>query len=171
MAVNWLTNLALDEHLKRSGHLNKLKEAAKTEPIIMYPQHFAKRMQISSCIMILNTLTCLYYGYFDMFWLTASVMICSLNHWRFPVIGVRRSIDLVMAQIATIYHIYIAYYEMSQSQWNNYIYIGFVGVLICYGGAIYFGVKGDKNNASKCHFCMHVWGIAANTYLYISISR
>ena len=85
------------------------------------------------------------------------------------MIGVRRSIDLFMAQIATMYHIYTAYYKMSDYQWSMYIYIGFVGVLIFYGGAIYFGVRSDKNNASKCHFMMHLWGIAANTYLYISI--
>ena len=58
MAVNWLTNLALDAHLKQSG--SDLKTAAaKKEVIIMYPQHYAKRMQISSFIMILNVLTCL----------------------------------------------------------------------------------------------------------------
>ena len=40
--INWLTNVALDEHLKRSGN-DALKQAAKKENvIIMYPQHYSK---------------------------------------------------------------------------------------------------------------------------------
>ena len=166
--INWLTNVALDEHLKRSGN-DALKQAAKKENvIIMYPQHYAIRMQISSCLMAINPLTCLYYKYMDLFWLGIMVIICSLNHWRYPIIGIRRSIDLVSAQIATMYHIYTAYYNLENYEWN--IYISFFFIFLCfYGGAVYFGVNSDKNNASKSHFMMHLTGITANTYLYVSM--
>eukprot|EP01084_Bolivina_argentea_P033597 62130_1 len=168
--INWLTNIALDQHLQRSNSKLKREDATK-EIIIMYPQHLAFRMQISSTMMFFNVITCLYYGFMDCFFIDLLVMLCSLNHWRFPIIGIRRSIDLLMAQIATFYHIYIAYYTVTQYQWNVYVYVGFIGVLIFYSGAIFFGVQSNKNGASACHFMMHTWGIIANTYLYISVNE
>eukprot|EP01083_Nonionella_stella_P062031 161397_1 len=145
------------------------EEFNEEEVIILYPPHFAKRMQISSCLVLINSLTCLYYGYNVAFVMTLLVSTCSFNHWRYPVIGMRRSMDLIAAQIALLYHIYIAYHNITTHQWVIYVYIGLFGSVMMYLGAIYLWIASQKDYASRFHFMMHIWGICANSYLYFCI--
>ena len=135
----------------------------------MYPQHFARRMQFSSCLFSISILHSLYCGFYDICLIVTMVMICSLNHWRYPVFGIRRSMDLLTAQIGVFHHLYIAYSYMNTTQWNTYFYVGILGLLVWYAGALGFGLKGNQDYASRCHSTMHIWGIIANSYLYSAI--
>ena len=160
--INWITDQVIERKLK-------LSESEKQE--LMYPLHLARRMQVSSMVFGVNSWTCFYFGYLDLAVVALVACIGSLNHWRFPVFGIRRSVDLVIGQCAAVYHLYTAYFGLTAPQWAVGVYVGFTGFLLFYGGAICFGVNGHTEYASRFHVTMHLWGGAFNTYLYLCIRQ
>ena len=123
-----LPYVAERQHLQHNGRKTN-------EPL--YPQQFAMRMQISSCLFSLNAITAMYCGFNDLFLITTLVAICSFNHWRLPIIGTRRSIDLVAAQFGAFYHLNIAFHHTESYQWHLYIFCAIL-MFVCYLGAVLF---------------------------------
>ena len=137
--------------------------------VVMYPKHLAFRMIITSCLMTINLLTTIYYGIYDLMLCVIIVEICSLNHWRFPIIGLRRSSDIVAAQVAFFYHLYVAYYELNSFDSKLYLYVAGIGSVILYVTVIMFGINGMPQYSSAFHAGWHIFGIIINTYLYVSV--
>ena len=158
--INWFTNKVIDRKLK-------LSESERMQ--LMYPLHLARRMQISSMIFAVNSWTCYHFGFLDLSVVALMACIGSWNHWRFPVFGMRRAVDLVIAQFVAVYHLYTAYFVMTALQFAVCLCIGLIGFLMFYLGAICYGMKGEVECASRFHVSMHLWFGAVNTYLYICV--
>lgn len=186
---NFVKWLAKDSVLADSGEESEFKQLRKTtieylssydikyddkihkHMVVMYPKNLASRMIISSLLMTINLLTALYLGLNDFSIVVFIVFICSLNHWRFPILGMRRSMDLFSAQIAMGYHLYVAYYELNLFESKIYLYFGGLGSLLFYIIVLYFSINGYPNYASMFHSLWHIFGIFINTYLYFCVSK
>ena len=176
--MNWLTNRILLFKLKREGRvagddanitLDDVYSGKKQ--IVMYPQHLANRMVFTSfLILILNSLICYLFAYYDLLVASLIAAVISINHWRFPVIGIRRTVDLVVAQMSFCYHFYCAYTENEEREHWNVCLLFIFGFIGFYLSAIFCAtIIKNLNIASQCHAMMHLIAITGNIYMYLHI--
>jgi hypothetical protein len=101
---------------------------------------------------------------------TAAVFLCSVNHWRNPVYGWRRNIDIANNVICLAYQTWRA---VSMSPSKLHYTIGFL--MSTYTGVAFFfiGLYLDTINimyGTYAHAVVHIMGNIGNIILYLGIS-
>lgn len=171
--MNWFTDKLLAHYLKLKGMNATVADVYKGEcVIVLYPQHLANRMLFTSFLFLIDVSIAFILGYYDLMILGLLTTVASINHWRYPIFGIRRTIDLIMAQTAILYHAYCAYYE-SLSIYSMRIYFMLMAsLLLFYLLAVFCAfILQNLNFASISHCMMHITGIIANAYLYFNIRK
>ena len=161
--------------------------------VVIYDPRYSRRLLATSCCMTLLPPLCIFFfepKLYDMFILSSLVCFTSINHWRYPIFGIRRNIDLICAQSSVLYHFYADVSEIILTNHNNIILDSPIlfqsnmmnlkthGILILFGGALtsigfYLLAVINRHNhhlGSLYHVCMHVTGIVWSIYLYYCLS-
>ena len=137
----------------------------ETQSILVCPLQYARRMFLSSFLLLINVLDGYYEGIYDCSLIIFICWINSLNYWRLPTHGIRRNIDVITAIFATYYH-YNCSYELSIDHGDIYR-TGMMTFIGWYGMALYFGrIKNNKHYASICHVNIHCTAIIFNLWLF-----
>ena len=134
---------------------------------LMYPPEMSKRILRSSCLSGAAAVVAGYFGIWDCAAVATVVLLTSLNHWREPVVGIRRNVDLLTVYVSAAFHIGKAF-DCSQPFLLACCVLSVTGVL-CYMGAIYNGLNKYHDEASWCHCGLHTFGAAACIALYCGI--
>lgn len=130
------------------------------------PRHHSKRLLLSSQLSLVLFCITLMWGTGHLLSLSnLCVSAASLNHWRHPVIGIRRTLDMLVVALATFTHIAHAI-SASKVFWQYGILVLAAGVL--FGMAQNIG-RHDTNLSSAVHMSMHIVGFMANVYLYLDM--
>ncbi|CEG38026.1 uncharacterized protein PHALS_06067 [Plasmopara halstedii] len=95
------------------------------------------------------------------------VLITSLNYWRNPIKGWRRTADMMTVFVAALYH---AYYCIAVCQ-DSLVQIMYALVVANSGYCYFQARKAPSQNVSSAWHCgLHLLGNAANMLLYLGIS-
>jgi hypothetical protein len=99
---------------------------------------------------------------------TAAVLLCSTNHWRRPVYGVRRNVDIVNTMSCLAYQTWRCFAAGSLYT-AGYLVFSFIGVVF-----FFLGLHLDKSNTmhgTYAHSFVHILGNVGNIILYVGLSR
>ena len=79
----------------------------------------SRNLYYSSFLTILSVLVSYYFSLHVLSYSTTSVLLSSINYWRYPIKGLRRNIDITLVIISLLTHLYysFSYYYI------NYVYI------------------------------------------------
>lgn len=102
-------------------------------------------------------------------WTCASVallvLFTSLNYWRDPVVGWRRSVDIAAVGVGMAYHIYCATFCERAYQASYLLFV--LNTAYCYRRAR----EAPSQDASSAWHCgVHVAGNVANMLLYTGLA-
>ena len=143
------------------------------QKILLYEPKHSIRIYRSSFVLLFSAIFCLVYFSpycYDLTLLSTLVGLTSINYWKHPIFGIRRTIDIIAVQSGLFYHLYCWYYELDYNQNDNYrwIYlIGFLGTILpLYTLAIYNGLNRNFYTASWCHAGMQMGAVVWNIFLY-----
>lgn len=86
----------------------------------------SRNLYYSSFITISSVLVSYYYSLYVLSYSTTSVLLSSINYWRYPIKGLRRNIDITLVIISLLTHLYysFSYYYI------NYVYIALLSFLL-----------------------------------------
>ncbi|KAJ0404762.1 hypothetical protein P43SY_005586 [Pythium insidiosum] len=94
------------------------------------------------------------------------VLLTSLNYWRHPVHGWRRTVDMSAVFVGMTYHIYCS--AFCENRMYQVFYLLFVAkTAYCYMKA---RNASNKNESSAWHCGVHVVGNIANMLLYMGLT-
>ena len=99
---------------------------------------------------------------------TAAVFLCSTNHWRRPVYGLRRNIDIVNTVSCLGYQTWRCF-AVSAPYTVGFLVSTYTGV-----GCFFLGLHLDKTNllhGTYAHCFVHILGNVGNVILYTGLSR
>ncbi|KNC86360.1 hypothetical protein SARC_01492 [Sphaeroforma arctica JP610] len=132
---------------------------------IMPEQFYTRCFNTSHCSLVSGA-AALILGHVTLGIMCLFVWLTSVNYWRYPCVGFRRTIDIVTVQATLWTHIYKA---MSVAAYQH-LYMATVAVgMLCYGRARYHHFRGDHDNDTKWHCTMHLIGNASNVILYVGL--
>ena len=100
--------------------------------------------------------------------ITAAVFLCSTNHWRRPVYGLRRNIDIVNRVSCLAYQTWRCF-AVGVPYTIGFLLFTYTGV-----GCFFLGLHLDKTNllhGTYAHCFVHIFGNVGNVILYIGLSR
>ena len=104
----------------------------------------------------------LYQGHYDMAIVPGAVFLTSINFWRDPVHGWRRTLDIVCVQCCLYYQLLRA----AGSQFAiPYMCIKIIGMLF-FPISLYYYQKGDIWTGVYLHTLLHFFANVANVVLY-----
>jgi hypothetical protein len=95
---------------------------------------------------------------------TAAVFMCSINHWRKPVYGVRRNVDVLNTVICGAYQIWRSFGIPTPYT------IAYLASTISGIGAFFLGVHLNKTNpehGTLSHSFVHILGNIGNFCLFL----
>lgn len=141
-----------------------------------YPAHLSRRLLLSALFHgPLTTISAVSNGQFDRGssgcgWCAALIMLTSINYWRHPLLGMRRSVDMISSAGCFIYQLRasasaptgacVAYYSAS------------TGILGCYALSRYCNfVLGNKYLACRFHLMVHACTGFGSLVLYDALGR
>jgi hypothetical protein len=99
---------------------------------------------------------------------TAAVFLCSVNHWRRPVYGLRRNVDIANTVSCLAYQTWRCF-AVARTYRIGYLVSTYVGV-----GCFFLGLRLDKVNemhGTYSHALVHVLGNVGNIILYVGLSQ
>ena len=162
-------------------HKNKMVTTATTtspkapkRDHLVLPPRFSRRILLASSLMLLSCATAVHNGLMDNALLALLVFCSSINYWRYPIVGWRRSVDMCCACGSLAYQVfYTSRYTTSRAR---LCYVGTVAL----GGLFYSlaralnrtlgAIPGRRdlalNISSACHVALHVCGNVGNLILY-----
>jgi hypothetical protein len=148
-------------------------KAPKRDHLVL-PPRFSRRILLASSLMLLSCATAVHNGLMDNALLALLVFCSSINYWRYPIVGWRRSVDMCCACGSLAYQVfYTSRYTTSRAR---LCYVGTVAL----GGLFYSlaralnrtlgAIPGRRdlalNISSACHVALHVCGNVGNLILY-----
>ena len=127
-------------------------------------------MYYSAHLALLCVIFAYYQGLYDITMISALVLCCSINYWRHPTFGYRRTMDIICAQFALWYNFYLTYAFLSYQLFLIHSF-GIFLFAMSYFTAIYFGVHGNQNYASFCHVMLHIIAVIFNLMLSYNLNK
>jgi hypothetical protein len=130
-------------------------------PIVCKMQSTA--MLYTSSISALSAAYAIYQGHYICSVIPASVFITSINYWRCPTYGWRRTLDVTFVMVGFIFMLVVAYYASHGSRF----YIIAILATSCYPLSHYFHNNNQQYMGTLIHGYMH---ILANLGLIVMFS-
>ncbi len=97
---------------------------------------------------------------------TAAVLFCSINHWRRPVYGARRNVDICNNAVCLAYQTWRSF-AVGTPYTACYLLFTYAGV-----GCFFWGRRLDKTNLMHgvyAHSFVHILGNIGNVILYVGL--
>lgn len=130
---------------------------------LILPKKYSSRIYFTSHLFIILILVSFLVKLFHISLLNFIVFVTSLNYWKYPIRGLRRTIDMVFSFLNIITHVHASFY-LSEFM-IHVMYLSLVVISISF----YFfarASKSDKNVSSKFHCGLHISGVITNLFLY-----
>lgn len=133
---------------------------------VVLPPKYASRLFRSSFTTALSVLVAAQNGLWDCAAVAFLVLLTSLNYWRRPVRGWRRTADMTAVFAAVAYHVYCC------ALCDDALYQAAYALFVVNTGFCYFQARrtADLHVSSAWHCAMHVVGNLANMLLYVGLS-
>jgi hypothetical protein len=99
---------------------------------------------------------------------TTAVFLCSINHWRRPVYGLRRNVDILNTVSCLAYQTWRSF-AAGPPYTIGYLATTYTGV-----GCFFLGLRLGKTNKRRgtcAHAFVHILGNVGNMVLYVGLSR
>ena len=138
---------------------------------LVLPPQYSRRILIASSVMSASAVSAYYNGCYDNCVLAVLVLCSSLNYWRHPTFGVRRSFDMLCANGSLAYQVF---YTSQRSECSSKARMAYLFTVMC-GGTCYFAARRfnfryrNLNISSALHVCLHLFGNLGNLILYDSL--
>ena len=159
------------EHFRTSPYARRLADAdaaSDVMPQLVLPPQYSQRILLASCMMTSSVVSAWINNCPDNCALAFLVLCSSLNYWRHPVYGLRRSFDMLCANGSLAYQLF--YTSQFTSERGRAAYWATVAAGgLCYFLGRRFGRTGNFNVSSSLHCCLHLCGNIGNLLLYDSL--
>lgn len=144
--------------------MGKKSTPPPTAPVL--PPRYSVRLFRSSFTTLLSVAVAAQHGLWDCAALAALVLLTSLNYWRDPRRGWRRTVDMTMVFAGMSYHILCC--ALCDDPLLQLAY----AVLVANVGFCYLQARktADQDLSSAWHCGVHVMGNVANVLLYVGLS-
>lgn len=145
--------------------------AVAAKPALVLPPQYSRRILLASSVMSASVVSAYLNGCYDNCVLAVLVLCSSLNYWRHPTFGVRRTFDIVCANGSLAYQVF---YTSQRSECSPTARIAYLATVMC-GGTCYFAARhfnfryGNLNVSSAFHVGLHMFGNLGNLILYDSL--
>jgi len=131
----------------------------KKHATLVVPLKYSKYLLRTSTL----TISCVIFSYinnlYTISYLSALLLLTSINYWRYPVYGLRRNIDICTVFITILYHLY--YFHK-----NDYYLCIVLNTLLLYPISLYYGYKKNYSLSVFCHSMLHICGNIINIIIY-----
>eukprot|EP00914_Ancora_sagittata_P034384 GHVO01069439.1.p1 GENE.GHVO01069439.1~~GHVO01069439.1.p1 ORF type:complete len:185 (-),score=10.16 GHVO01069439.1:144-674(-) len=128
----------------------------------------ARRLLKTSCLLLFPIAVAIKFGLWDCACINAFVLSSSINHWRRPRLGLRRSVDQAAVFGALIAHTVYAMFRAYGPYGKAWLGMAVVGCSLYLIGR-YHGNRGDHDTGTTFHQGLHFFGCVANVVLYIGL--
>jgi hypothetical protein len=133
---------------------------------LVLPPQFSRRIFFVSHLTLFSSLLAGYLEVYDCACLALLVYLTSVNYWRLPTKGFRRTFDMCAVAVGFAHHLYRALLDSSV----HVIYVVLFSLCVfCYGKARQRSSH-SKDESSWWHCGIHVFGNVGNVVLYLSIA-
>uniref|UniRef100_K3W6P6 Uncharacterized protein n=1 Tax=Globisporangium ultimum (strain ATCC 200006 / CBS 805.95 / DAOM BR144) TaxID=431595 RepID=K3W6P6_GLOUD len=141
-----------------------LKNSSVAPPVL--PPQYSSRLFRSS----FTTCFSVYLAARNELWYCAAmaflVLMTSLNYWRHPVVGWRRTVDMTAVFLGMVYHLYCSSYVVNRMYQVFYVLFIFK-TAYCYMRA---RDAANKDVSSAWHCGVHIMGNLGNMLLYTGLA-
>ncbi len=137
----------------------KPSNCSKT-PIICHKQ--ALYMFCISCLFGVSSIYAIYRGHYVAAIPTTAVFLTSLNYWRHPIIGWRRTLDMITVQLSIIWICILA----KNATYTIRFYCMLVFGLSFYPVSIFFYQRGEIYMSTLMHSYIHIFSNLALIILF-----
>lgn len=154
--------------------LSPLGRAANADDKLVLPAKYSRRILMASSAMLLSCFSAMYNRLWDNALLALLVFSTSINYWRYPTKGPRRTFDMCCANGSLAYQVFFTSTYVTPAARACYL-------ATCGAGGFFYGLaralniglgsqpgKRDLslNISSACHVCLHMCGNIGNLILY-----
>ena len=101
--------------------------------------------------------------------LNVLVLTSSVNYWRYPVLGLRRYMDMICATGSLAYQCFYTSQNTSERARRAYWGTVLAGGSCYLVGRFFTFYRGNYNVSSALHVCLHICGNLGNMLLYDSL--
>ena len=116
-----------------------------------------------------SIISALYNEQYDNILLAALVLLSSINYWRHPVVGPRRTFDMICACGSLAYQCVYTSWHTSERARQIYWATVLAGGSCYFVGRYFSSTRRAFNVSSALHCCLHVFGNVGNIILYDSL--
>ena len=136
---------------------------------LVLPPEYSRRILMASTLMFTSACSAWHNRLPDNCALALLVLCSSLNYWRHPVVGLRRSFDMVCA-IGSLAYQCVYTSQRTTQQARRWYWATVLAGGSCYlvGRHLSF-TRRAYNASSALHVCLHLFGNAGNLLLYDSL--
>lgn len=139
------------------------------KPVLVLPPQYSRRILMASSVMTISAVSAYRNGCYDNCALAMLVLSSSLNYWRHPIFGIRRSMDMVCAMGSLSYQVFFTSQKCTREARFAYWATVFCGCS-CYLAARHFSFRYRNFNVSSAfHVGLHMFGNLGNLILYDSL--
>ena len=125
------------------------------------PKNHADFIYFLSHTLLFSSVYAIANQHYDLALAPALVFLSSINYWRDPVRGIRRTLDMITVCSTVVYQLYRS---LSAENMALYLFIKILG-LLCYPASLYFFDK-DEDLSIILHGFVHIICNIANIVLY-----
>ena len=133
---------------------------------LVLPPCYSKRILYASTLITASVCSALYNRRLDNALLATLVLASSINYWRHPVIGHRRSLDMLCASASLLYQLIWTCNLVSRAARCAYYTTVCMGCACYVSARVFAFTRRDYNLSSTMHVCLHLWANAGNLILY-----
>ena len=130
------------------------------------PQNHARRLFATSLLTIFSIWFSAVAGLYDLTAVASAILATSLNYWRLPTYGWRRTIDMYTVSLGLVYQL-VTLVRSAPAE-VQLTYCSFLGLaILCYLKARHCHlVRRDTNLSTMWHAGLHLSANVGNVYLY-----
>ena len=141
----------------------------KSNEKIILEKKYSKKIYNASYLCLISFLYAIKKQQFKLSIVPMSIFITSINHWRNPIIGWRRNLDIVTVYTGITYNIINAYYIPNNRNKLMY-YCILSSSMSCYPLSLYLYNNNNILLSTYSHVILHVLANISNLILYKTIN-
>lgn len=130
------------------------------------PPRYSKRLFRSSFAACLSVFTAAHHELWACAAVALLVLLTSLNYWRHPVHGWRRTMDMTAVFAAILYHVYCSTF-CEDRRYQLFFLLFVAKAAFCYSKA---RQSANKDTSSAWHCGIHIAGNVGNMVLYTGLA-
>jgi len=135
-----------------------------SEQLLILPPNYSKRIFYVSFLTLVSVYVSYTQELYDHVIVGSLVLTSSLNYWRYPIKGPRRSMDILIAFSGCFYQLYKSFIYQ--------LHMLYILCTICAIGCYYQArMSSNQHSSSWWHCGIHIFGNMGNLLLYNGINN